>query len=406
MLVVAIVAGSGALTAPGVSTAALGILGPLAPLAGPAPADAAAGDSRPIYLARQLRKDPVYVSPSLARISDPAQVAALRREVAAMPYPTFVVLAPGFRDEPGLQTFADLPTVLRDRVGRDGLYLVSDENSYGIEAEAFGVRPKGDVSRIGSIAGDGVGRDEGPVARLRFALRNLATNAPATRSVDDEREAADARPWWFFGISALLGLLVPLSVASRSPGARRRRQARRAARAAAREAVGGGRPGVPEGSRGLPTRADARRIAQEAAAGLARAIAEAPAPPDQAVRSYDAASHVLTLPGATALDYLGAETLATAGRGQLSGGPWAPCLFDPRHGEGTEQTRWRRGGDETTIPACASCAALVRRGAAPPVLLDGDEPYWDRDTVWSRTGFGALDDRLADVVLAGGRSVR
>jgi hypothetical protein len=64
-------------------------------------------------------------------------------------------------------------------------------------------------------------------------------------------------------------------------------------------------------------------------------------------------------------------------------------------------TRWRRAGQDVTIPACTDCAALLGDGKAPPVLQDRGRPYWDRDTVWARTGFGAIDDDVADIVLAG-----
>jgi hypothetical protein len=219
--------------------------------------------------------------------------------------------------------------------------------------------------------------------------------------VSAERAARENRPWWFFGGAALLGLVVPLGVASATPSAVARRQARREARRARRESG----TAVPVGA--LPSRAVARRDAQEAVAGLARAIAEASAPPDGALRSYEAASHVLSRRRATAIDFVGAGALAAAGQAQIRGVVgWRPCLFDPRHGEGSHPTRWRAGTDDAVIPACAACAKAISAGEAPAALLDGGRPYFERDTVWARTGFGAIDDRVADVVLTGGRSSR
>jgi hypothetical protein len=375
-------------------------LGP-ATLLGPASAEAAPGDSRLVLFAERLRRDPVYLSPSLARVLPGDDVAALRREVADMPYPTFVVVAPRIDDEPGIESFTTLPVLLHDRLGRDGVYVVSDEDGIGLDVEAFGVRPKGDARRASSVASDAVPTRDGPVARVRAALTYLRTAAPAARSVSAEDDAREARPWWFFGGTALLGLVVPLAISGATPAAVARRAARRQERRRRAEATGTRPTGV------LPRRSEVRRVAQEAAAGLARAIAEAPAPPDDALRSYDAASHLLSQRGATAIDLVGAAALADAGRARVDGAQaWRPCLFDPRHGEGSHPTRWRLGGDDALIPACAVCARAIAAGEAPVVLLDAGRPYFERDTVWARTGFGAIDDRVADVVLAGGRSSR
>jgi hypothetical protein len=367
-------------------------------LLGPASAAAAPGESRTVYFTQRLRRDLVYVSPALSRVVSPSDEAALRRAVAAMPYPTFVVVAPRFTDETDPETFSDLPTLLHDRLDRDGLYLVANEGGSELGAAAFGVRPRGDASRLSSTVLDAVPRRDGPVARVLVALDVLRSGTVPDRSVEAEEAAEDNRFWWILGFVTLATAAVVVGAASATPGARRRRAERRrrsgdagAAREAAPPAV------APEIDRG-----EARREAQDAVAGLARAIAEAPAPPDRALCSYDAASHVLGRKRARAIDYVGARTLAAAGRAQLGGrDTWRPCLFDPRHGEGVRPTRWRRGGQDVSIPACADCAAAIGRGASPPVLQDRGRPYWDRDTVWARTGFGAVDDAVADVVLAG-----
>lgn len=162
----------------------------------------------------------------------------------------------------------------------------------------------------------------------------------------------------------------------------------------------------PDAGSSAPDRGEARRRAQEAGARLAREIAEAPQPPDAALRSYDAASHVLGREGTTAVDLVGAETLALAGLAALRGERRRPCFFDPRHGAATRDTVWRRGGVDAKLPACEACSSAISRDVAPASLLDGDRPYWERDGVWARTGFGALDERVADVVLSGGRTGR
>lgn len=362
-----------------------------------AEAPSAVGRSRVAYYADRLEEDPLFVSPALVRLASPAELDDLRRQIRAMPYPTFVALVPRFDDEPGLQTLDELPGLLRERTGRDGLYVVADEGGFTLDAGAYGITTRGDVRRVGLVASDAVRRSDGPVARVRFALRHLATGARATRSNDAERAADDARPWWFFGGATVVGLVVPLGIAAATPAARARRRLRR-------DAVRARAAATPSDAAPPPLdRGEARRAAQEGVAGLARAIAEASAPPDAALRLYDAASTVLSRRRATAVDFVGAEVLATAGRSALDGHDWRPCFFDPRHGEGSRVTRWRRGGDDATLPACAACARAVEQGRAPASLPDRGVPYWERDGVWARTGFGAIDDRVADVVLAGGR---
>ncbi len=362
------------------------------------PASAAPGDSRATQLTRELQRDPVYVSPSLSRVVSPDQVAELRRRVAAMPYPTFVAIVPQFRDEPGSRRSGDLPTVLRDRIGRDGLYLLSDGRG-SIDARAFGVQTVGDARRLGSVVLDAVPTRDGPVARVRFALDHLADGRVADRSVRAERDANDRLPWIVMAGGAAVGLVVPLGVVAALPSSRHRRAESRAARAADRAA---GPP--PDPTIDAPDAATARRDAQDAVAALSRAIDAAPAPSDDALRALEAASSVLARDDARPVDHVGAATLAVRGRRALGGDAVpAPCFFDPRHGDGDRASRWRRGRQDVVIPVCSACATALQRDRTPVSLGDRDRPYWEQDSVWARTGFGAIDERVADAVLAGGR---
>ncbi|MFA4930181.1 MAG: hypothetical protein WC558_16825, partial [Patulibacter sp.] len=260
-----------------------------AALLGASPAAAAPGDSRATQLTRELQRDPVYVSPSLSRVITPEQVAALRRQVDEMPFPTFVAIVPRFTDEPGSRVTGDLSTILRDRIGRDGLYVVAD-GSYGLEARAFGVRTQGEIRRIGSTASDAVPRRDGPVARVRFALDHLATGATAEYSVDEERAREDRGPWLAMAGGGVLGFVVPLGIVAALPSSRRRRAERRELRAAGR--IGDASRHDPTVSE--PPAADALRAAQDRLGRLGRAIESASAPPEEALRAYEAASHVLT----------------------------------------------------------------------------------------------------------------
>ena len=39
-------------------------------------------------------------------------------------------------------------------------------------------------------------------------------------------------------------------------------------------------------------------------------------------------------------------------------------------------------------------AAAIAAGKVPDSLWDEDRPYWQRETVWARTGFGALREDM------------
>ena len=87
-----------------------------------------------------------------------------------------------------------------------------------------------------------------------------------------------------------------------------------------------------------------------------------------------------------------------------TGAAFVPCFFDPRHPEGTATASWRLGDGEVDVPCCTACASAVVEDGVPAHLRlptrRGTEPYWERDDVWARTGFGAVTDDLARDVLA------
>jgi hypothetical protein len=345
------------------------------------------------FLAGQLRRDPVFISPSLSRIATPAATRALRRRVAGMPFNTFVAVTSGFPRDGAALPLGETMQVLRERVGRKGVYILMDGSGYGAEVKAYGVGTKGNVGRAWIVASYGVPRSEGPLARIDVVLRHLATGYVPSRSVDAEEEARERLPWFFFWGAAAVGVVLPLGVVLSRPAARARRRALRDARRAAAGAAG---PRLES-----PTETEARGDALDATAALARAIAESPAPADRALRAYEAASKVLGQPDPSPIDLVGAATLARAGAAWLTDPRWRPCFFDPRHGQGDRATRWRRGTQDVLIPTCAACAAAIAGEREPRVLGDGERPYYERDTVWARTGFGALDDEVAEIVLAG-----
>ncbi|WP_110239340.1 hypothetical protein [Nocardioides gilvus] len=126
-----------------------------------------------------------------------------------------------------------------------------------------------------------------------------------------------------------------------------------------------------------------------------------------ATTARTAAEHLLD--SEDVADLVGAQVLARTGSRDLErarrGGKEAyrPCFFDPRHGEASGRIGWRLGQGQVEVPCCRRCSADVTAGREPEVLRlkgrRGPRPYWDRQDVWARTGFGAVSDSLAAEVL-------
>jgi hypothetical protein len=350
------------------TTLVLGVAGALALSWAPA---ARAADERPAIIARALARSPVYVSDSLERVAKPAEVRALRSAVRRLPFRAYVVIVPVFRGETGLASGDDLLAVLHDLLGRDGIYLVSDESGIFQTAASYGAAVRYPADRVTLAALEDVPRREGPVARARYALELMRTGR---RTPDEQGGIPNGL------LTALAGLAVFTPLTARWW----RRRPRPAPRLRASEAP-----------------ADVERQARDALAALAGRLESAHSAPDAAFRLYDAASKAVG-EARHPVDWVGALVLAREGamavEGRLSP---PPCFFNPLHGDGDDRTRWSLGGRTAEIPACRSCARSVRRGIAPASLLDRGRPYWERDTLWARTGFGALDEDLTDRVLAG-----
>jgi len=333
-----------------------------------------------------LRKSPVFVSDSVPRRLSAADVAQLQRAVKAMPFPTYLVVAPLFTDEPGVEIGEDRLALLRDRLGKDGLYIVTDDRATFIDIGAYGVTPKVRAHDIELEAYYDIDRKRRTVDRLDYILA-LARGEPrlprAQRAVippseggpeptpyqeDDQDEDAGG-----VNLGALAMFVVGVGLSAGGLETRRRRR------------LGRGRLRPSS----MPER-DIRARAQTAVQRLATAIDKAPSPPERALDLAAAASMALDRKGKP-IDDLGALVLALRGREALKGAEKERCFFDPRHQGPITQTRWQGGKATITVPACRRCAKAIEEGKLPPGVFDGDRPYWQRDTVWARTGFGALE---------------
>jgi hypothetical protein len=297
---------------------------------------------------------------------------------------------PNNLDVPG-PSLAELPEVLGGALDRRGLYVVSDGRE-GVELAAVGVRPAVAPAEVERAVRDDVRSQTRPVARIRYALRVATTGerpleGVAKRELDadlarlDSNDREDAVTLWSLGGGGLAGCAIPTLLWWR-------RRPRRSAPARPRHVV---REPGPE----------ATTAANAALERLAARIAAAEHPSDEAFELYNAAAkadHDARNP----IDHVGVLVLAEDGEAALGGKPRRRrCFFDPAHGGPTHPTRWRLGGEEAEVPACARCAEALREDRAPDALGDRGTPYYERDSVWARTGFGAIDDELAAKVLAG-----
>lgn len=348
---------------------------------------AAGADERTDLMVDALRRDPVFISSSLSRAVPAADVRALRQAVRAAPFPVFVVVAPTFSKQAGLESFDSLPDLLHDALDRDGLYIAIPGGSpSGIGAQAFGVRVRTAVRALPQDVYEDR-RGTRPAEIAAYAVRLATTGRRDPRPVPSEqgrsRDADAGSPLGAIGVGAGVGGVAFIVTGWPWLAGRRRRSA----------------PVAP--ARSTPINgALERERAQAGVLRLSGRLAKAGSPPPAAFDAYAAASK-LVAEGRDPITFVAASTLVDTGEWVLAGSSARSCFFDPRHGEGKVSTRWRLGGEEVPLPVCAECAKDVARDRAPAALEDRGRPYFERDTLWARTGLGALEDGLAEQVLAG-----
>ena len=344
----------------------------------------AGAQDRTDFFVEQLRASPVYVSDYVPRRIDDADRKALLREVKAMPFPTFLVVAP---DMPSEALYGDdRLALLRDGLGRDGLYVATDDRGR-LDVAAYGVQLPTRAHDIFMATSYDLDDDAPGLDRIRYALA-LARGEPrlprAQRAVippseggpaptpysdlDDDDGRLSSAALGFSIIGSFLAGLAVAAITLERRYRRRRARGRRHQHAAISDGV--------------------RAQAVDQRTRLAREIGRRKTPSERAVDLEVAAS--MALERGKPIDDLGALVLARRGREALKGDERARCVFDPRHKGWASPTRWQSDRALVEVPACEQCAHAIRTGRAPDSVWDGDRPYWQRDTVWARTGFGAL----------------
>ncbi len=374
-----------------------------------APAAGAAADGTPYALVRlervaaALKTDPLFVDDELADLADRGERGRIRKAIREtgerLGTSVFVIMIPNPSDSESDGRDEVFLHGLHDQLGRDGLYLMVDEDA-NLEAVPFQVPRKLGYSVIPQKLARPADRDApfaDLVPRVEQAFAAVAEAPLAEPSTPELYATADPfgqeppprepEIWGpFFGglllmgpVAALLLYLVLLT-------------ARGLYRLWKRPPVVSVQPRV----RSLRAQADKE---------LARLAALLP-PPDEAegrlvaLRSYDAAQilsdDVGPRPGsrdeAAALDLVGVIVLARQGREALEKEllrPLVPCMVNPLHGPGTLK---RPVAGMSAGRLCRSCAdANARERVARVLRLPGGRRYHEvKEGRWKR-GFGGQD---------------
>jgi hypothetical protein len=379
-------------------------------LANPGHAGAVEG-TEPV--ARALRAAPLYVDPALAGSVRPAERATLLRGIRAAPRPVFVAVVPLVPGDAYGGDARSFLAALHQRLDRAGIYVTVSDRI--LTARDFGSDDNlADLAAaVANLEGSYREPATATLARFLDALRDPNLRARYDREQgrtfgptgDTDRGGGGGGKW----IAPVVALAVLL--AAGLAVARRRRRARPARREAA------ALPGSVFARAQEAADDEAREAADRETLALAEALGRAPVPEraeaqeayGRALDAAAAARRILDDARGTS-DLVGALVLAQDGRLDLAeaqareaGGPVPArqrrCAFDPRHGPAAGEARWGKLG----LPACERCIEALSAGVAPEALLDQGRPYLERDTVWSRTGYGALDDDLLPRVSRGER---
>lgn len=397
-------------------------------------------------LAQSLAGDPVHVTAAAeARVPDEA-AAQLREKAQALPYPVHVVLVDDALNE---ESGSELVDLLADRVGEDGVYLVASPHGRVSSAVVEDGTEALDDAReaIASTQGSGSGYEG--VRLVSTALDALAEDAGVAVADGEARDAGTSDRAEGMGegttgqsteppggpdFSAdqlvlgvlLAGIVVAAAVFAVVGLVSRRRAARLALpprvrmpadllRDAAQMQRSRIRAALIEDTLGIAARLralDARGLpahqADEVRRGLdAYTFAGRLVDADDVTRADLAGALVLLMEAVDAVDR--AESAAAGGPTGAAGGRRGAsrtdaarlCTVDPTHGAASARARLPRGagaGTTPPLPVCALCQRDLTAGRTPAWLHDRGRPYVERDTVWSRTCFGAEDGDLVEMI--------
>ncbi len=427
----------------------------LAALASATPAQAARAARQDVpgsRIAGDLRTSPLYVDPSLSSAFPSSARKSILAAISGAPAPVFVLAVPLVSGSQWSSS-EQLADVVQDELGQPGIYLtLGTTESSSIDAYTWPSDPQGlDAppyhAAAAALAVDLAPYTQNPPAAWQEFLQCVRL-IDAGKAESAYQAAADpgqggqaATP------SSDGGAVAGATLAAFTAGgaavialARRRRRRRRARSHAPLPAPGlaadsAYAPGTVVDAARAATAGELRTQAREQLLalgefleqpGLAGAAAATPGPHSgqeeadltRALDAYTAAGQVLDsasgspdLAGVLVLTHMG-RCAAEAALARQSGRPAPPpsllCFFNPLHGEGTRQTRWRaRGGHQALdVHACDACADAIAQRTFPSVLADTstgtDVPYYEAPTTWAATGYGQFSTDLIQRILTTG----
>jgi hypothetical protein len=343
-----------------------------------------AGGAVPVSTARvdrvaaALRRSPVFVDPDVAALLDARERAALRRQIAGAGVPIYLAVVPLDSDDESAGDADYFTYLLHRRLGRNGVYLVSDQRG-ALDWNFYQV-PRDDALTFSQVT-NGKPLPE----RLHDVIDALA-HAPAAKPSDPptpEPPDADSekKPTTvglagqffktFFPALAISGVLLALLWA-----------------------IVAGVIGVVRGARRGSTMTlrprRLRRMAWAELVRLARAIGAAgeddPGYP-RAMADYDAAKLLWDEkqdPGSR----FAVVVLALDGQDALRGGTPEPeprCVVNPLHGTAARRVRTALGSlSRRRQPMCEACAKADRRRPLALVIDGRGRPYYEAPGLWAK----------------------
>jgi hypothetical protein len=367
-------------------------------VAAPAPVRAAQqNDSVVDEAAQALRADPVFVHPDAEHpLEDEAAQLVRERIDESQAGPIYVAVLPDeARAEAGGDA-AQVVSLLRDALGRDGTYAVVVGDEFWAGSTEYESAPIADEA----VREQG---EEGVSAVLLYFVDRLSELAQGGSPSEDPSSGIG-----FLPVVLILGVLGVVAFAVAQRRSRREQEELEEVRKVATEDL----VALGEDLRTLDLDVEMPGADPKAKEDYVRALESY----ERATAELDRARRAEDLRPVTATLEKGRYAMASA-RARLDGRPppehRAPCFFDPRHGPSVTDVEWAPpGGAPRPVPVCAEDARRIEAGEEPltrEIDVDGRRrPYWDAPPYYGPwaggyfSGFGLLEGLLIGSLLTGG----
>ncbi|GAA4515215.1 hypothetical protein GCM10023191_084720 [Actinoallomurus oryzae] len=329
-------------------------------------------------VAAALRQSPVFVDPDVSSLLDAHERTALRRQIAGAGVPIYLAVVPLDSDDESAGDADYFTYLLHRRLGRDGIYLISDQRG-SLDWTSYHV-PRGDSLEFSQVT------NGKPLPERLHDVLDAFARAPAAKPSDPpvpdapEADSSTKRPGkvglagqffkTFFPALAMSGVLLAFLWA-----------------------IVAAVIGVARSARGSATTLRPRRLRRMAWAELvrlARAIGAAaeddPGYP-RAMADYDAAKLLWDEkqdPGSR----FAVVVLSLDGQDALRSGTADPeprCVVNPLHGTAARRVRTALGSlSRRRQPMCEECAKANRHRPLALVIDGRERPYYEAPGLWEK----------------------